>query len=40
LGLAEKDKVGGKRGVINKDTNKKAYKLKVKELLIHFCNTV
>jgi hypothetical protein len=27
LGLAEKGKVGEKRGVINKDTNKKAYKL-------------
>jgi hypothetical protein len=27
LGLAEKGKVDGKRGVISKDTSKKAYKL-------------
>jgi hypothetical protein len=38
--LAEKGEVDGQEGVANKNTNKKAYKLQAKELLIYFCNTV
>jgi hypothetical protein len=38
--LAEKGEVGGKEGVTNKNTNKKAYKLQAKELLVYFCNTI
>jgi hypothetical protein len=38
--LAEKGEVDEKGGVASKDTNKRAYKLKAKKLLIHFCNTV
>jgi hypothetical protein len=40
LGLAEKDKVGKKEEVTSKNTNKKAYKLQVKELLVYFCNII
>jgi hypothetical protein len=36
----KKGEVGGKGGVVSKDTNKKAYKLEARELLIYFCNTV
>jgi hypothetical protein len=38
--LAEKGEVGEKGGVVSKDTNKEAYKLEAKELLIYFCNIV
>jgi hypothetical protein len=38
--LAEKGKVGEKEEVINKNTNKKAYKLQAKELLVYFCNII
>jgi hypothetical protein len=37
--LAERGKVGGKEGVVSKDTSKKAYKLQAKELLVYFYNT-
>jgi hypothetical protein len=40
LGLAERGEVGEKEGVVSKNISKKAYKLKAKELLIYFCNTV
>jgi hypothetical protein len=37
--LTERGRVGEKGGVVSKDTSKKAYRLKARELLIYFCNT-
>jgi hypothetical protein len=39
LGLAERDKVSGKREVASKNTSKEVCKLQAKELLVYFCNT-
>jgi hypothetical protein len=38
--LAKKGKVDKKEEVVSKNTNKEAYKLKAKELLIYFCNII
>jgi hypothetical protein len=40
LSLAEKGKVSKKEKVVSKNTNKKAYKLQAKELLVYFYNTI
>jgi hypothetical protein len=40
LGLAKRGEINKKKEVISKNTNKKAYKLQAKELLVYFCNTI